>query len=96
MNEKYVVTNAYLFEDKKGVKRLFAEVIEDPRWETGHHIVTSKVISVDTRSGRVVTESNSEYEVRKFFTKDEFVSHLRDTFDDERVKYYLFYTNIIE
>ena len=96
MNEKYIVTNGYIFEDRKGIKRLFAEVIEDPRWETGHHIVTSKVISVDTDKGFVITENSSEYEVRKFFTKDEFVAHLRDTFDEERVQYYLFYTNIVE
>ena len=96
MNEKYIVTNGYLFEDKKGIKRLFAEVIEDPRWETGHHIVTSKVISVNTDKGVVITENGSEYVVRKFFTKEEFIAHLKDTFDEERVQYYLFYTNIME
>lgn len=90
-----IVTNAYLFNDRVGIQRLFAEVIEDPRWEKGHHIITSEVVSVDIESGIVITESGSEYEVKKFFNKEDFIAHIKETFGEERVNYYLFYTNIV-
>lgn len=90
---KNVVTNAFIFTDRSGIMRLFAEVVEDERYETGHHIVTSQVVSHDEKT--VITESGTVYEVEKFLTKDEFVSHIKESYDEERINYYLFYTNLI-
>ena len=95
-----VVTNAYIFEDRHGVKRLFAEVVEDERYPTGHHIVTSMVVSVSTDiegglSGVVQTESETVYQVNKLLTKEEFIAHVKENFDEETANWYLWYTNLV-
>ena len=40
---KKIVTNAYIFNDMRDCRRMFAEVVEDTRYETGHHIVRRQV-----------------------------------------------------
>lgn len=93
MNRQNIVTNAYIFEDPYGVRRMFAEVVEDERYETGHHIVTSKVIAMDKEKGYVQTESGTEYCVQKFFEKDDFISYVKETYEKDKADYYLMYTN---
>jgi 2,4-dienoyl-CoA reductase-like NADH-dependent reductase (Old Yellow Enzyme family) len=91
---KKIVTNAYIFNDMRDCRRMFAEVVEDTRYETGHHIVTSRVIAVDTEKGYVQTESGTEYFVQKLLDKDEFIDYVKRTYDDERAEYYLAYANL--
>lgn len=95
-----IVTNGYIFEDRKGVKRLFAEVVEDDRYPKGHHIVTSMVVSAsidfdEIQYGIVQTESETVYQVNRLLTKDEFIAHVKENFDEEKADWYLWYTNLV-
>ena len=52
------VTNAFIFKDRDGLKKLFAEVVEDSRYEVGHHLVTSEIINID--NDLVITKSGTK------------------------------------
>ncbi len=95
-----VVTNGYIFEDRNGVKRLFAEVVEDDRYPKGHHIVTSMIVSAsidfdEIQYALVKTESDTVYQVNRLLTKDEFIVHVKENFDEEKANWYLWYTNLV-
>ena len=89
-----VVKNAVIFTDKQGIQRLFGEVMQDERWEVGHHIVTSQVVRCSVEDKFVQTETGTRYFVENFFTTDEFVDYIKKTFDAEKANYYLDYTNL--
>ena len=94
-----VVTNGYIFQDKRGIKRLFAEVVEDDRYEKGHHIVTSMIISAEVCNDEiqyavVKTENETVYQVNHLLTKEEFISYVKENFDEERANWYLFCANL--
>ena len=91
---KNIVTNAYIFKDRGAKTRLFGEVVEDERYEKGHHIVTSEINLVDEEKDIVITESGTKYNVLKFLNKEEFISHIKENYGEEKVEYYMFYTNI--
>ena len=46
-----------------------AEVVDDNRYEKGHHIITSSIISV--LNNKIMTKSGTEYIIEKFFNKDD-------------------------
>lgn len=91
-----VVKNAIIFTDRQGIQRLFGEVVQDERWEVGHHIVTSQIVRSSIRDKFVQTETGTRYFVENFFTTDEFVDYIKKTFDEEKVNYYLYYTNLVD
>lgn len=88
------VTNAFIFKNRDGIKKLFAEVVEDSRYEVGNHLVTSEIINID--NDLVITKSGTKYKVIKFLSKDEFITYVHENYSKEKADYYLFYTNTIE
>ena len=88
-----IVTNAFIFEDRDGQKKLFAEVVDDNRYEKGHHIITSSIISL--LNNKIMTKSGTEYIIEKFFNKDDFIDYLQNGCSKEDAEKYLFYTNLI-
>lgn len=95
-----ILTNGFIFKDKEGVERLFGEVVEDSRYPKGHHLVTSAIkhsaVGFDEVKYAVVeTESGTVYEVHKLLDREEFVAHITETYDEEKINWYLSYTNVI-
>ena len=87
-----IVTNAILFNDFKGNRKMFAEVVEDDRYPKGHHIVTSNVLSADEGMGIVITE-NTKYTVERFLTKEQFINYVDSNFEPIIAQYYKECTN---
>ncbi len=93
---KNIVTNAYIFTDKKGLKRLFAEVLESAKYPTGHHIVTSDIVEEDLQNGVIKTYTGSVYYVQKFLDSESFKSYVLDKYDKNSANYYLYVVGLGE
>lgn len=77
-----ILTNAVMIIE--GDKRsLFGEVVQDDRFEQGHHIRTTELIFWDKEKQRGITKSGTEYYVDKLYTIEEYKEYLSKNFDKE-------------
>lgn len=71
------------------VERLFGEVVEDSRFEKGHHIKTSPLISWNKEKMYGVTESGTYYDVENLFTQDEYRDYVKAKYPEDYARYLL-------
>lgn len=88
-----VVRNVFLFDDKSGAKRFFGEVVESNRFKKGHCILSSDVTFID---GKIIKTINSKYSVENFLSEKEFINHINNSYDTEKVNYCISYINFIK
>lgn len=89
-----ILTNAVIVIDVDK-KSLFGEVVQDNRFEKGHHILTTELVFWDEEKQKGITKSGTEYFVDKLYTVEEYKEYVKKNFDKDYGESLLRYTNLI-
>lgn len=88
------ITNAVMV-NKNNQFHLFGEVVEDVRFESGHHVLTSPLINWNEETKEGISESGTIYKVDILFSVSEFKIFMKEKYPSDYQKY-LYYCGMID
>lgn len=84
-----IITNAVVVKDKNGKSCLFGEVVEDPRFVTKHHILTTPLVKLDIENLEGRTENGTYYKIEKLYSTEEYIKFIKETCSEDYASYLL-------